>query len=110
MTSPYNDDPADDTPTCLECGQQVGLRVDAYVALKGMWMWSEEHDVEIFVLDPKTQMAIIQLPNDQLAISTDRGTVTRHVDASCFELAFDENDENENDEDRFFGKIAGGYR
>lgn len=74
-----------------------------------MWMWSHEHDVEIFVLDPDTQMAVIELPNGQLAISTDRGKVTKHVDADCFTMAFEEQDENENDEDRLFRALAGGY-
>lgn len=99
MPNPLNDDPADETPLCLGCGPQIGLTEDAYVALRGMWMYSEEYDTEIFVLDPDTKLILIELANSQLALATDRGGPTKHTCKECFDTAFDEEDENDEDDE-----------
>jgi hypothetical protein len=98
MPALLNDDPLDETPLCQGCGPQIGLQEDACVVLRGMWVWNEEYDTEIFVLDPDTKFALIELPHGQYAIVTDRGGPTKHTCVECFDTAYDDEDENEDDD------------
>ncbi len=79
---------------CHVCGDRIHTMLgihhppdDAYVAVRGQWMWVPEMDAAVFVLDPDSDMTIVALPNGQMALITDEGNQpTLHVHAVCQEL------------------------
>lgn len=97
---PNNDDPLDDTPKCLNCGHQIGIQENSLTQLQGQWMYSEEYGTTVFVLDPDTELAVIQLNNGQLALIPDRlGYPTVHTHRECFELMASEDLGLDDDDD-----------
>lgn len=92
LTDPHAD--LDDTPSCGRCDAQIGIGEEAYVSFPGAWGWSHEHDMEIFILDPDVQLAIVELGNGQLALLPDR-QLTKHMDAECFNDTLLENQEDD---------------
>ncbi len=76
------------TPECDLCGEEyIGVTNDAFVILKGQFFPHNEFDAPVFMLDPDTDMRILQLPNGQLGLVTDSfKPPTKHVHSECFEL------------------------
>jgi hypothetical protein len=102
--------------TCEICGDKIQPMLghheppdDAYVALGGQWMWMQELDAAVFVLDPDSNMTVITLPNGQVGLVTDDGTrPTLHLHKTCQEaLIHEEVDLLWDDEDLLVGENHG---
>ena len=94
-------------PRCLICGDPLQVTLephqsDAYVAVRGRWLWVPEMNASVFMLDPKSDMTVISI-DDQLALITDTGNrSTLHIHTECQEalvkedlsppICWDEND------------------
>ena len=95
------------TPTCTYCEQSIDLIDDATCLVPGQWMMNRELGHPVFVLDPDVPLQIIQLPNGQMAISTDDDT-SRHAHTECLEqvkaevLGYGPGHEMFDDEEEFY--------
>jgi hypothetical protein len=93
--------------TCRLCGDEIHPMLgqheppdDAYVALRGQWMWVPELDAAVFVLDPDSDMTVVTLPNGQLGLVTDEGSnPTMHLHQVCQEIMIAEETDSSWDED-----------
>jgi len=94
----------DMTPECYLCGHKhIGIMENAVVIFKGQWYESSEYAVPVFVLDPDTQLRVLEMPNGQLVMVPDTfGHPTKHAHTDCMELMsqeFVDEEEEEDDED-----------
>ena len=97
------------TPSCVLCGTtHLSIGENALVILKGTWFNHREFDVPVFVLDPRTEFQLVQLPNGAYAfVFNDNDPKDPHVDShvECFEQmaeeyleeVYDDHDYNEVD-------------
>lgn len=78
-----------DTAACDLCGDaNIPVLHDAYCALRGAFMDSKDFSAPVFVLDPDTVLSLVELPNGQSAIITDRNMrkgPTKHFCAECLQ-------------------------
>jgi len=86
---------ANDTPLCTFCGLPLELYAETSIILRGSWMPSAEYETAVFMLDPDTQLRLIEYANGQLGLITDHGTPTQHAHDDCLSQLTDELDEEE---------------
>jgi hypothetical protein len=78
---------------CLICGEEIQCMVgehqapdDAYVALRGQWMWLPSMDAPFFVLDPDSELSVYTLENGQIALlPNEDNRPTLHLHKDCQE-------------------------
>jgi len=117
MTRPatYAHDHDHETPDCAECNEPVGVMEDATVLLKGQFFYNKEEQCAMFLLDPDTEIAIVEINNGlgdgrpQLALVLNKDDIApvRAIHDNCLgdydpDAASDEeedDDEDEEDED-----------
>lgn len=79
------------TPLCEICGEPIGMfPSNGVLSMSGQWMPSTEFGCAIFVLDPKTDLQVVQLPNGQLAVIPGHQKPNIHSHHSCFDAMMDE--------------------
>lgn len=71
------------------------LYAETSVILRGSWMPSAEYGTAVFLLDPDTQLQLIEFPNGQLGMLTDYGNPTQHAHNDCMEQLIDELDDED---------------
>lgn len=91
------------TPPCRVCGEaNVGVNTETTLMLKGSYVFSPEHGVALFVLDPDVSVSIMELPSGQLALACDIGSGADSAHTECIDrivsyLFEDDKDEDEAD-------------
>jgi hypothetical protein len=68
-----------ETPECSECGEPVGVMQDATLLLSGQFFYNKEEQCAMFILDPDTELAIVEI---QDALGKDRPQVAIVVNKS----------------------------
>jgi len=84
-----------DSVVCQICGDPIDVMVtdpsdlqDAYVGLRGQWVWLQDLDAAVFILDPSSELTVVELPGGRLAILPDEeGRPTIHNHKDCYEQA-----------------------
>jgi hypothetical protein len=100
-----------ETPDCAECREPVGVMQDATVMLSGQFFYNREEQCAFFVLDPDSELAIVEIQDalgsgkPQLAIVLNKDNLgpVRVVHEECLgdfdpDGASDEDDEDDDDE------------
>lgn len=74
------------TTSCSLCGEEhIGINTEATLQLKGSFMFSPEHGVALFVLDPDAQLTIMELPTGQLVIAPNIGSGISASHTECID-------------------------
>lgn len=99
-----------ETPDCSECREPVGVMQDATLLLSGQFFYNTEEQCAMFILDPDTDIAVVEILNGlghgrpQLAVVLNKDNLgpMRIVHEQClgdYEPDTTDDDEDEDDED-----------
>lgn len=88
------------TPPCALCGEDhCGINTEATLMLKGSYVFSPEHGVALFVLDPDIGIDIQQLPSGQLVLAPNIGSAVSVAHTECIDRMVSELFENDKEDD-----------
>lgn len=97
------------TPVCQVCGEHIGIHTDAVLILRGQFFMNKVDDYAMFVLDPDTKYAALELENglgpgehqQALVIDPANPDPILPLHAECFseEMQLEDDDDEEEDDD-----------
>lgn len=89
-TDAVDDEHMSNPPACELCGESpIAPFAEAFVSLRGQWMFNKQAHAVILVLDPNIKLQVVALENGQLGLVFADGqqasTAISHVHAKCLE-------------------------
>ena len=92
----------DTTPPCHFCGEEtIGINVPGTMLIKGSFVFSPEHGMSLFLIDPHAGLQLLDMGTGQLAIVADIGTGIDAAHTECIDQTraelFDELEDEEDE-------------